>query len=243
MTKKRFAAEDALTHGAGVEEQAEEKGAKRKEYIRDTVEAIAIALVLALIIRTFLVQAFKIPSGSMEDTLLVGDHILVSKFSYGLQIPKPAMIKVFGVTVPFFSTELKPLWGEIQRGDVAVFRYPEDMTKDFIKRVVAVGGDEIEVRKKKVYVNGEQVDEPYAVFKGGVPSDSDRADNFGPYVVPEDHILAFGDNRDRSYDSRFWGPVDIKNLRGRAFTIYWSRDPNRKFPRGIRFKRFLDKIS
>jgi signal peptidase I len=178
----------------------------------------------------------------MEDTLLIGDHILVSKSSYGFQLPKPAMIKVFGLTVPFFETELKPLWGKIERGDIAVFRFPGDRARDYIKRVIAVGGDEIEVRDRKIYVNGEPTDDPYALFKGGMPGETGRADNFGPYAVPSGHIFVMGDNRDRSYDSRFWGPVNIKDVKGRAFIIYWSRDPERTWPAGIRFGRFAQKI-
>lgn len=240
MTDKRKEAEDALKTPAG---EAKGKNASRgKKYLRETVEAVVIALVLALIIRTFLFQAFKIPSSSMEDTLLVGDHLLVSKSSYGFQLPKPTMIKIFGITVPFFETELKPVWGEIERGDVVVFRFPEDKTKDFIKRVVAVGGDRVEVKDKKLYVNDQLAEDAYAIFKGGIGMEAQRGDNFGPYVVPRGKIFVMGDNRDRSFDSRFWGTVDIKELKGRAFIIYWSRDPSKKWPWGIRFDRFAKKI-
>src|SRR4030067_2165642 len=131
----------------------DKKGSKtKKQHFREVVEAIVIALVLALFIRTFVVQAFKIPSGSMEDTLLVGDHILVSKFSYGLQRPKPAMIKLLGVTVPFFETRLVTSWGNVKQGDVVVFRFPGDRSKDYIKRGKGLPGDTAELKDKLIYV-------------------------------------------------------------------------------------------
>lgn len=208
------------TGSAGTEEVSE----RRKTVLREIIEAVAIALVLALIIRTFVVQAFKIPSSSMENTLLIGDHILVSKFSYGLQVPRPAIIRVFGIPIPFFETNLKPYWGEVSSGDVVVFRYPGDRTKDYIKRVIGTPGDRVEVRNKVIYLNSEKWDDPYGVIKGGLSGNSDEADNFGPYTVPEDHVFVMGDNRDRSYDSRFWGPVPFHEIRGRAFIIYFSWD-------------------
>jgi signal peptidase I len=241
MAKNKTVAEEALKEDAAGKSKVE-KGEKRKAYIRDTVEAVVIALVLALIIRTFFVQAFKIPSSSMEDTLLIGDHILVSKSSYGFQLPKPAMIKVFGLTVPFFETELKPLWGEIKGGDIVVFRFPGDRSKDYIKRVIGVGGDEIEIKSRKIYVNNELMDDTYAAFKGKMRGGPGRSNDFGSYVVPPGHIFVMGDNRDRSYDSRYWGPVNIKDVKGRAFIIYWSRDSKRSWPAGIRFSRFAKKI-
>ncbi|MBI5599124.1 MAG: signal peptidase I [Deltaproteobacteria bacterium] len=208
--------------------------AKKKHVLRETVEAIVIALVVALLIRTFVVQAFKIPSSSMEDTLLIGDHILVSKFSYGIQVPRPAVISVLGVPVPFFETELKPVWGGIERGDVVVFRFPGDRTKDYIKRVVGLAGDTVEVRKKRVYINGSPMDDPHAVYKGGIETGSEYADNFGPYTVPEGNVFVMGDNRDRSYDSRFWGPVSFRDIRGRAFIIYFSWNTDSRW---VRFGR------
>src|SRR3989338_4463347 len=125
-----------------VKEQTLPEGkAGLKGQIWETVEAIGIALILALIIRTFVIQAFKIPSGSMEDTLLIGDHIIVSKFAYGIQAPKPAMINVLGIRVPFFETRLVRSWGAIERGDIIVFRFPGDRSKDYIKRVIGLSGD------------------------------------------------------------------------------------------------------
>jgi signal peptidase I len=179
---------------------------------RENIEAIVIAVVLALFIRTFIVQAFKIPSGSMEPTLLIGDHILVNKFKYG-------------ITIPF--TEKKILqFKNPQRGDVIVFIFPEDPSKDFIKRVIAVEGDQIAVRDKKVFVNGQPANDPHAVFRDpavmqGWGNEMNR-DNFGPVTVPPHALFVMGDNRDKSYDSRFWGYVDLSKVKGKAFLIYWS---------------------
>lgn len=183
------------------------------------VKAIGTALILALIIRAYVVQAFKIPSGSMIPTLLIGDHILVSKFIYGTKLP-------------FTDKRILPL-ASPKRGDIVVFKYPEDPSKDFIKRVVGVEGDIIEEKNKVVYVNGKPLSESYiqhtdaAVRKGSL----EPRDNFGPVVVPKDKLFVMGDNRDQSYDSRYWGYVDMEELRGKAFIIYWSWDSIRSFPR------------
>lgn len=177
-------------------------------------EAIVTALVLALIIRAYIVQAFKIPSGSMIPTLLIGDHILVNKFIYGTKIP---------------LTDKKILvWRSPERGDIIVFKYPENPKKDFIKRVIATGGEVIEERDKIVYVNGKPLYEPYAyhVDRTIRPGVNDPRDNFGPLVVPKNKVFVMGDNRDQSYDSRYWGFVDMKDIRGKALLIYWSWDPD-----------------
>lgn len=197
---------------------------KQKSVVREYVEAILVALLLALFIRTFVVQAFKIPSGSMEDTLLIGDHILVNKFSYGVRNP--------------FNGEVWIPVGDPQPHDIIVFKYPRNPSQDFIKRVVAVGGDRVEIRDKKVYVNGEEFIEPHAVFKGHNP----RAD-FGPIAVPEGKLYVMGDNRDNSMDSRVWGFVDLNAVKGKAFMLYWSWDsgggPLQKVRWG-RLGRFID---
>ncbi|MFQ5735907.1 MAG: signal peptidase I [Thermodesulfobacteriota bacterium] len=207
----------------------------RKKQVREIVEAVVIALVLALVIRTFVIQAFKIPSGSMEDTLLIGDHIIVSKFAYGVQVPKPAMIRVLGVTVPFFETRLANVWGGVERGDVIVFRFPGDRSKDYIKRVIGLPGDTVEMRDKVVYINGRKIDDPYGIHKGGLYGEfSVKNIRFGPYTVPDGHVFVMGDNRDRSYDSRYWGPVPMKDIKGRAFIIYWSWNKNSHW---VRFGR------
>lgn len=195
----------------------------KKKHFRDVVEAVVIALFLALLIRAFIIQAFKIPSGSMEDTLLIGDHIIVSKFSYGLQVPRPAVIKVLGTSVPFFETRLIQSWGEVKRGDVIVFRFPGDRSKDYIKRVVGLPGDKVELKNKAIHINNEKWEDRWGVNKGGLfAEESDRNTNFGPYTVPEDSVFVMGDNRDRSFDSRYWGPVPIKDVKGKAVIIYWS---------------------
>jgi signal peptidase I len=171
-----------------------------------------VAVLLALFVRTFIVQAFKIPSGSMLPTLQIGDHLLVSKFSYGVKLP---------VT----GAELIHRQGPAP-GDVVVFRFPRDRSVDYIKRVVAIGGDTVEVRDKQVFVNGEQVVNPHAQFTARdiMSSAVGPRDNFGPVTVPEDKIFVMGDNRDNSYDSRFWGFVDLHDVLGKALIIYWSWD-------------------
>lgn len=189
-----------------------EQAVKSKSTLREYAEAIGMALLLALFIRTFIVQAFKIPSGSMIPTLQIGDHILVNKLAYGVRVP--------------YLEQYLVSFQKVQRGDVIVFIFPEDRSKDFIKRVVGVAGDAVEVRDKKIFINGKQVDDPHAHFEGddpqgiGLPS----RDGYGPRVVPENHIFVMGDNRDRSYDSRFWGFVNLDDVRGKAFLVYWSWD-------------------
>ncbi|GAB4389249.1 MAG: signal peptidase I [Thermodesulfovibrionales bacterium] len=191
----------------------------KKRVIWEYAEAIVTALLLALFIRAFVVQAFKIPTGSMEPTLLVGDHILVNKFIYGIRVPFSDR-KVFALSRP-------------ERGDIVVFKFPEDPERDFIKRIVAVGGDVIEERDKVLYVNGEPVVEPYArhTDRDVRPPGMDPRDNFGPVVVPEGKYFMMGDNRDQSYDSRFWGFVDASAIKGEALIIYWSWNGKDHMPR------------
>ncbi|MFH1217710.1 MAG: signal peptidase I [Pseudomonadota bacterium] len=183
---------------------------KKKSVIREYAEAIIIALILALFIRTFVVQAFKIPSGSMIPTLLIGDHILVNKFSYGIKNP-------------FTGDSWVPI-STPERLDVIVFKYPENPSQDFIKRVIGVAGDRIEVKEKKVFVNGTEIQVKNAVhldpniYSGPVPP----RDNYGPVTVPPNSLFVMGDNRDNSHDSRFWGFVDLKAVKGKAFMLYWS---------------------
>ncbi len=180
---------------------------RRKPLWLEYGEALFVALVLALFIRTFVVQAFKIPSESMLNTLLVGDHLLASKFAYGIKIP-------------FTHTYI---WrgDDPQRGDIIIFEYPNDPDTDFIKRVVGVPGDIIEVRKKQLYRNGEAVKEDYIRFTEPGRIQPIR-DNFGPVTVPEDKYFVMGDNRDNSMDSRFWGFVNRSAVRAKAWRIYWS---------------------
>jgi len=172
--------------------------------LKEYVEAIVVALILALIIRTFLVQAFKIPSGSMEDTLLVGDHLLVTKFAYDIKIP--------------FLDKSIVRTGDPKHGDIIVFEYPENRDTDYIKRVIGVPGDTVEVRDNVAYRNGQKVDEPYKKLDQ-IPGD--KAD-FGPVTVPADSYFVMGDNRDHSQDSRYWGFVPRNYIRGKALMIYFS---------------------
>lgn len=182
---------------------------RKKNLLREYLEAAAIAILLALFIRTFVVQAFKIPSGSMEPTLLIGDHILVNKFLYGVKIP-------------FTRKTMIPL-GEPKRDDVVVFIYPVDKTKDFIKRVVGLPGETFEIRDSKILIDGQPYEDRYGRYADssgkGNPSAGFR---YGPTVIPEGHVFVMGDNRDHSYDSRFWGFVPVQSVKGKAFIIYWS---------------------
>lgn len=188
------------------------EGKKTKSTLREYVEAIGTALILALFIRTFIVQAFKIPSGSMIPTLQIGDHILVNKLAYG-------------VWIPFWDRYLVQFRSP-QRGDVVVFIFPDDRSKDFIKRVIGVGGDVVEVRGKKIYVNNVPQEDSHAHFEsdGSAGGDMPIRDDYGPTRVPDHQLFVMGDNRDRSYDSRYWGFVDLNDVQGKAFLIYWSWD-------------------
>ena len=178
-----------------------------KNVLLEYLEAFIIALVLALFIRGFIVQAFKIPSGSMLQTLQIGDHLLVNKFLYGVKIPF-----THKVLIPVSNPE---------HGDVIVFEFPEDPSKDFIKRVIGLPGDVIEVRNKDVYRNGEKLDEPYTQHTDPSLMTSIR-DNMEAVTVPEGKYFVMGDNRDESYDSRWWGFVDRGKIKGKAWLIYWS---------------------
>ena len=194
--------------GAVVTQDAGTTKSKWREY----AESLIIAALIALVVRSFVVQAFKIPSSSMEPTLLIGDHLLVNRLSYV-------------VKVPFTDIVLLHL-GKPDRGDVVVFRYPEDRTKDFIKRVIAKEGDVVEIKDKVVYVNGKIADYPQAVFAEPtmIPGFIARRDNIPPLTVPQDSYFVMGDNRDRSLDSRFWGFVRYDDFVGRALIIYFSWD-------------------
>ena len=181
-----------------------------KSKLREYIEAILMAIVIAFFIRTFVIQAYKIPSGSMKPTLLIGDHILVSKFNYGVKLP-------------FIRSTLIPI-GTPKRGDIVVFIYPEDRSKDFIKRLVGLPGDTVEIRDKQILLNGQPWKETHGVHSDSliIPGAVQPRDNFGPVRVPEGSLFVMGDNRDESYDSRFWGFVDMKDVLGKALIIYWS---------------------
>ena len=205
-----------------------DRTAQKKSVFREYAEAIVLALLLALFIRTFVVQAFKIPSGSMIPTLLIGDHILVSKFAYGIKNP-------------FSGSTLIPI-NVPQRQDVVVFRYPQNPSQDFIKRVVGLPGDTIEVVDKKLFVNGSPTEDPHAVFLDPqiFPKGTQPRDNFGPVLVPPGTLFVMGDNRDNSHDSRFWKFVDMKQVKGKAFMLYWSWDKENFSVRWNRLGKMID---
>ena len=184
--------------------------------IREYGEALLCAGVLALIIRAFFMQAFTIPSGSMLDTILIGDYVLVNKMSYGVKIP-------FTDTYMFRT-------GEPEHGDIIVFKYPRDTKVDYIKRVVGVPGDVLEMRNEKFYRNGQLVQEDYAHYT----TPFSRYVNFGPYTVPADSYFVMGDNRDNSADSRDWGIVPVGYIHGKAWRFYWSWDSETNTPRWSR---------
>lgn len=205
--------------------EAEAAAPPRKSAVREYAEAIVVAMLLAFAIRVFVVQAFKIPSGSMIPTLLIGDHILVSKLSYGLQWPGDCKFKLTFPPVTCYTSQPIVRFGDPQRGDIIVFRYPEDEDKDFIKRIVGLPGDTVEIRNKAVFVNGALLEDKaftQRVDPGIIDGTLTPRDNFGPVTVPERSYFVMGDNRDQSLDSRFWGYVSEEKIRGRAFRIYWS---------------------
>jgi signal peptidase I len=187
---------------------------QRKSTVREYYEALLIAVIFVNFARIFVFQAFKIPTGSMEDNLKVGDHIIVNKFIYG---PGTTL----GGLLP-----LRP----IKRGDIIVFRYPLQPDTDFVKRVIGMPGDTVEVRDKIVSVNGTSLNEQYVVHEDpqvyplqpALPEPYRSRDQFGPFKVPEGQYFAMGDNRDRSSDSRYWGTVPRSMIKGRAFMVYWS---------------------
>ena len=190
-------------------EKIKNKG-KLKSKVYEYAEAIIIAILIAVVVRTFIVQAYKIPSRSMLPTLLVGDHILVNKF-------------IYGVKVPFLRNTMIPVTNP-QRGDIVVFIYPNDRSKDYIKRVIGLSGDKIEIKNKITFINGKKYSDAYGIYSDNViyPGSMQPRDNFGPVTVPPESLFVMGDNRDESADSRFWGFVDLKDVEGKAFIIYWS---------------------
>jgi signal peptidase I len=188
----------------------------QKSTAREYFESIVIAVILALFIRTFVVQAFKIPTGSMEENLLIGDHLLVNKFVFGPSGAERAVLPI----------------KDAVRGDVVVFKYPEEPERDFIKRVIGLPGETVEVKEKKVYINGTALDEPYAHYLQPPSSTShldevtslDVRERYGPVTVPAESYFVMGDNRDNSQDSRYWGFLPRSYIKGKALVIYWSYD-------------------
>ncbi len=199
---------------------------QKQNKVWEYAKAIGTALIFALIIRTYIVQAFKIPSGSMIPTLLIGDHLLVNKF-------------IYGTPVPFTDKKILVIRNP-ERGDIIVFKYPEDLDKDFIKRVIGVGGDIVEEKNKVIFVNGKPQTEPYVQHTDNSITGVRPRDNFGPYLVPSGKLFVMGDNRDQSYDSRYWGYVDLSLVKGKAMIIYWSWDSAKNFPRFGRMGKILN---
>jgi signal peptidase I len=219
---------------------------RKKSTAREWGEAILVAVVLALVIRTFVIQAFKIPSGSMLETLQIGDHLLVNKMIVGTIVEIPlTRIMLFRV----------PRVREPRRGEILVFQFPRDTSRDFIKRVIGLPGEVVAIRDKRVTINGEPLEEPYVIYRGGPPTSTSlpaplaragaavpacsareggylrERDDYGPCRVPDGHLFMMGDNRDQSEDSRTWGPLPIELIRGKALIIYWSWDRHRFLPR------------
>ena len=194
----------------------------RKSTAREYFESICVAVILALFVRTFVVQAFKIPTGSMENNLLIGDHLLVNKF-------------VFAPTRTWLEDKLLPI-DPIKRGDIIVFKYPEDPERDFIKRTIGLPGETVELRNKKVYINGQPLDEPYVHFlepprvniDGHEVTSLDVRERYGPVTVPPNQYFVMGDNRDNSQDSRYWGFLQRDYIKGKALVIYWSYEAERE---------------
>ena len=187
------------------------KGLRGKKFVKDYVEPIVVAVLIALFVRTFIVQAFKIPSGSMEPTLLVGDYLLVNKFIYGIRIP-------------FTDTKILQL-KKPETGDIIVFIFPKDPSKDFIKRVIGTGGEKVQIIENKIYINDRLIEDPWGYFRTGGWEEYLRSmANFGPVTVPEDALFVMGDNRYNSDDSRFWGFVPLNLVLGEAIIMYFSWD-------------------
>ena len=195
---------------------AQDETAQKKSTAREYYEALLIAVIFVNFARIFVFQAFKIPTGSMEDNLKVGDHIIVNKFIYG-----PRGESLLSGLVP---------QREVERGDIVVFRYPLQPDTDFVKRVVGLPGETLEIREKKVFIDGVPLAEPYVLYDDPqtypsgqfLPEPYRSRDHYGPFRIPAGEYFAMGDNRDRSSDSRYWGTVPRSLIKGRAFMVYWS---------------------
>jgi len=203
--------------------------AHQKSRLRQNVESLTLAVLVALTVRSSVVEAFWVPSGSMLPTIQIGDHLFVNKMAYGFHIP-------------FTSYEVVH-WGDVGRDDIVVFLSPAKGDNgegriDLIKRVIAVGGDTVEIRNKQLYVNGDKVDDSHANFLDARHQSVPTRDNFGPITVPPGKIFCLGDNRDHSHDSRYWGFADTADVKGKATFIYWSRASG-ELPRWERFGKVL----
>ena len=204
----------------------------RHSSVREMFESICVAVILAFFVRTFVVQAFKIPSGSMEPNLLIGDHLLVNKF-----VSAPTLSGVEKTLLPI---------DDIQRGDIIVFKHPRTPERDLIKRTIGLPGETLELRDKRVYINGKPLDEPYVHFMyppGAADiSESDVRRNFGPLIVPPGHYFMMGDNRDNSEDSRYWGALPRDFVKGKALFLYMSFGEGEGSFGHVRWARILRQI-
>ncbi len=207
----------------------------KKSVVREYAESLIIAVVLALFVRTWVFQAFKIPTGSMEPNLLIGDHLIVNKMIFS-----PSATGVERVVMP---------GREIRRGDIVVFKYPDEPERDFIKRVIGLPGDRLELRRKTMYINGSPLEERYAHLSAPA-SDSagvtgDLREFYGPVTVPASQYFMMGDNRDNSQDSRYWGFLPAHYVKGRALFIYFSFEEGESIThmlQGTRFERLFDSV-
>ncbi|MDA0746926.1 MAG: signal peptidase I [bacterium] len=201
-------------------EENRQQGRSKGRIVADYVKSILFAVFLAVLIRATLVQAYHIPSGSMEDTLLEGDYVLGDKLTFGTQIPD--RLPILNLKLPSFRM---PGFRGVEPGDLVIFEFPEDPTRDFIKRCIAVEGQTVEIKNKVVFVDGESFQDPDGVKymdSRERPRRYSARDNFGPYTVPPGHVFVMGDNRDNSYDSRFWGPVAVDKVKAHPLLIYFS---------------------
>jgi signal peptidase I len=199
---------------------------KQKSELNEWIRTLLVGVIVVLAFRGMVAQAYQIPSGSMERTLLIGDYIYINKMLYGSEID-------IGLGSRRLVHYRFPAIRKPRPGDIIVFRYPEDVRKDFIKRCVAVEGQIIEIKDKALYVNGARRNEPFAmhVDEHVLPREISPRDNFGPITVPRGCIFMMGDNRDNSLDSRFWGPLPIDLVKGKAIFRYFSWDGDRHWPR------------
>jgi signal peptidase I len=202
----------------------------KKSVLRDYFESLVIAVMLALFVRTWVFQAFQIPTGSMEPNLLVGDHLIVNRMIFA-----PAATGLERALLPD---------RRIRRGDIVVFKYPEDPERDYIKRVIGLPGDRLELRRKQILINDQPIDEPYAHFlqPAGLGQSDDVRENYGPVTVPPGQFFMMGDNRDNSQDSRYWGFLPANFVKGQALFIYFSVAEGRSLLTGIRWDRMLDGV-
>lgn len=208
----------------------------KKSVVREYFESLVVAVLLALFVRTFVFQAFKIPSGSMEPSLLVGDHLIVNKMIFA------------AAPTGFERTVLAHR--DVRRGDVVVFKHPRQPDRDLIKRVIGLPGERLELHRKKIYINGQPLDEPYVHFieppsAGGPPRTDDLREEYGPVTIPADQYFMMGDNRDNSEDSRYWGFLPLPYMKGKALFIYFSGGESTAGASsfaGVRWSRLLNRV-